>query len=398
MLILRLWNYIRGYVIIIIEGYFLEKFINICTHRQLRLWNVKWQKNNKIRMTMSIEDFRMLRPIAKKTRCKVHIIERKGLPFILQRYKNRKAFIIGSSVCIAAFFLISSFVWDISVTGNNKVSTEVIMEKLSENGISVGTLKYRVDPEEIVGKMMLDLTDLARMSVVLRGTKVTVVVNERVKPPDLINKNEPCNLVALKDGVISSIIAKEGLEMVKIGDTVTKGQLLITGKIENINNPDAMPLMVHSMGIVKARTWYDANAKVEQKLVKPKRTGLKKDQYSIVLFTKKFKLFHSDISYNNSEHIEIKKKLSIGENLVLPFEIIIDEYYEYDLEYNEIDIETAQKLASEKAIALAQEKLPRNSEVVKISTILTDDDGVSTVRAIIECVEDIGITQEIGGM
>jgi len=34
MLIFRLWNYIRGYVIIFVEGYFLEKFVNICTRRQ----------------------------------------------------------------------------------------------------------------------------------------------------------------------------------------------------------------------------------------------------------------------------------------------------------------------------------------------------------------------------
>jgi len=122
MLILRLWNYIRGYVIIIVEGYFLEKFINISTHRQLRLWNVKWQKNSKVIMNISIKDFRMLRPIAKRTRCRVHIIKKKGLAFILNRYKSRKAFVIGSVICVITFFLISSFVWDVSVTGNSKVS------------------------------------------------------------------------------------------------------------------------------------------------------------------------------------------------------------------------------------------------------------------------------------
>jgi len=395
---MRLWNYIRGYVIIIVEGYFLEKFINICTHRQLRLWNVKWQKNSKVIMKLSINDFRMLKPIAKRTRCRVHLIKKRGLPFILNRYKSRKAFVIGSGICILTFFIISSFVWDVSVTGNNKVSTEVIMEKLCENGIKVGALKYSINPDNIVGNMMLQLNDLARISISLRGTKIQVVVNERVNPPDLINRNVPCDLVALKEGVVSSIVAKEGLEMVKIGDTVTKGQLLITGTIENMKIKDAQPLMVHSMGSVKARTWYEGSAKVEQKLLKAKRTGLKKNKYSIVLFTKILKLFHSKIPYNNSEHLEIRKKLCIGEYLVLPFELIVDQYYEYELELNEIDIGTAQKIASEKSIALAQEQIPKNAEIIKTGiSIVQDDNGVSTVKALIECIEDIGVTQEIGG-
>jgi len=398
MLILRLWNYISGYVIIIVEGYFLEKFINICTHRQLRLWNVKWQKNSKLLIQLSIKDFRMLRPIAKRTRCRVHIIKKKGLPFILDRYKNRKAFIIGLGICVITFFLISSFVWDVSVTGNSKVSTEVIMDKLSENGIKIGALKYSINPDDIVGNMMLELNDLARISISLRGTKINVIVNERVRPPDLINRNVPCDLVALKEGVVSSIVAKEGLEMVKIGDAVIKGQLLITGTIENMKIKEAMPLMVHSMGIVKARTWYEASAPVEQKLVKAKRTGLKKEMYSIAFFTKIFKLFHSKIPYNNSEHVEIKKKLCIGENFALPIEIIRDQYYEYELEYNEIDIDTAQKIASDKATAIAQEQIPQNAEVVKTGiSFVQSDNGTSTAKALVECIEDIGVTQEIGG-
>lgn len=398
MLILRLWNYIIGYVIISVEGYFLEKFINICTHRQIRLWNVKWQKNSKLLMKISIKDFRMLRPIAYRTKCRVHIIRKKGVPFIINRYKNRKAFVVGAGVCVIIFFIISSFIWDISVSGNSSISTEVIMEKLNENGIKLGALKYSINPDDAVDNMMLEIDELARISIELRGTKVNVIVNERVKPPELVKKDVPCNLVAAKDGVIYSIIAKEGLEMVKVGDTVTKGQILITGTVEN-KNKEAMPLLVHSMGVVKARTWYQASAKVEDVIVEAKRTGLKKDMYSFVLFTKKFKLFHSKIPYNNSEHIEIKRKMSIGQNLALPFEMIIDRYYEYTLEQNQIDIETAKRMATEKAAGTALEQVPESAEIIRKSvSFVQNDDGVNVATVTVECIEDIGVAQEIGGM
>ncbi len=399
MLILRLWNYIIGYVIINVEGYFLEKFINICTHRSLRLWNVKWQKNSSVVMRLSVADFRKLRPVAKKTQCRVHILKKKGLPFLLQRYRSRKAFVIGAGICIIAFFLISSFIWDISVTGNSDVSTEAIMEKLQENGVMPGTLKYSVNTDELAESMMLQINELARISVVLRGTRIYIDVTERVKPPDIINKDTPCDIVAARDGVIYSIVAKEGMETVKIGDTVVKGQKLITGVVVNEKKPEAPLLLVHSMGAVRARTWYEASSNVEQNIVEARRTGMQKDLYSVVLFTKKFKLFHSKIPYNNSDHLEIRKKLALGANFVLPFELLIDQYYEYELQQKTIDIDTARGIAADKALELAQRQMPQNAEIVKKNFVEEEDgSGVRSVKAIIECVEDIGVTQEIGGM
>lgn len=398
MLILRLWNYIIGYVIINVEGYFLEKFINICTHRNIRLWNVQWQKNSRVSMRLTVDKFRQLRPIARKTHCRVHIIRKKGLPFVLERYKNRKAFIIGAGICILIFFTISSFVWDISINGNVNVPTEAIMEKLNENGVKLGALKYNINTDRVADNMMLEINELARINVSLYGTRIYVTVNERVAPPELVKSDIPCDIVAARDGVIHSVVAKEGLETVKIGDTVVKGQMLITGTIVP-KNPEAPPLLVHSLGSVKARTWYEASAGVEQIIVNAKRTGMQKDQYSIVLFTKKIKLFHKKVPYTNSEHIELKKRLTLGKNFALPVEWIVDQYYEYKLEQNKVDMNTARKIASDKAVELAQKQIPRNAEIVKKSIVEQEDGkGGKKVKAIVECIEDIGVTREIGGM
>jgi len=85
MLILRLWNYIRGYVIIIVKGYFLEKFINICTRRQILLWDIKMRGSGVMTLKISISGFKMLQPIARKTNCSVRIMHKRGLPIIFSR-------------------------------------------------------------------------------------------------------------------------------------------------------------------------------------------------------------------------------------------------------------------------------------------------------------------------
>ena len=41
-------EYMSGYLCIAIEGYYIEKFINICSTKQINLWNIK--KENSIKM------------------------------------------------------------------------------------------------------------------------------------------------------------------------------------------------------------------------------------------------------------------------------------------------------------------------------------------------------------
>ena len=62
-------------------------------------------KNSKISLKISIKGFKHLRPVARKTRCRVRIVEKRGLPFIVSRYKERKTFVLGLAVFVVLFIL-----------------------------------------------------------------------------------------------------------------------------------------------------------------------------------------------------------------------------------------------------------------------------------------------------
>ena len=156
MLLIRLWNFLRGYVIISVEGYFTERFINICTRRQLFLWDVIRLSDTTITLKMSIKGFKMLRPIAKKTRSKVRIVSKNGMPFVISRYKKRKAFMLGALLFIVLINLVASFVWDIEVTGNKEVGRSEIISELDNLGIRTDT-KYKADPNKIANELILRL-------------------------------------------------------------------------------------------------------------------------------------------------------------------------------------------------------------------------------------------------
>ena len=65
------------------------------------------------------------------------------------------------------------------------------------------------------------------MSIDLNGTNAIIKIVENTEKPEIINKNEYCNIVANKSGVITKINAKTGTPAVKIGDVVTKDTILV---------------------------------------------------------------------------------------------------------------------------------------------------------------------------
>ncbi|WP_265443397.1 sporulation protein YqfD [Acetivibrio straminisolvens] len=397
MLILRLWNYIRGYVIIFVEGYFLEKFVNICTRRQILLWDIKRHKNSKMTLKVSIRGFKMLKPVAKKTGCRVKILKKRGLPFLLNRYRRRKTFLLGAAVSIVLFYIMTSFVWSVEVCGNQKIETDIILKSLEEHGVKPGVFKYKINPEEIASNIILDVDGLSYVNVLVRGTKIKVEVAEGVKRPPIIPLNEPCDIVAKKDGVIKSIVVKVGQAQVKEGDTVRKGQILVSGSIP-IKGAENNPKRVHAMGEVLARTWYEGKHPVELRAVEKIRTGRKKDNLTLVLFSKEIQLFHKEAGFNDFEKVEIKKNLSIGEEFVLPFGLIIERYYENDVIEADISLEDAKENAASVAYKKAAKNIPEGAKIVDRKVeFIENENGEIVADVIIECLEDIGVAKENGG-
>ena len=397
LLLLRLWNYLRGYVIILVEGYFIEKFLNVCTHRQIYLWDIKWQKNCIITLKISIKGFMLLRPVAKKTKCRVRIIKKKGIPFILNKYRKRKAFFAGAFLFLLLIYIMTSFVWSVEIIGNKNLTTEYLENALSSNGIRPGTLKYSVNTDNAVSGMMLDVKELSWISIDLKGTKIKVQLRERKPLPVMVPKDVPCDIIALKDGFIKQIIVTDGIEAVFEGDTVKKGQILISGRIPIANDKDKFRL-VHAMGSVMARTWYEEQCPVAVQDIKKVRTGKEINNYSLILFTKEIGIYNKKVDYENYDTVQVKKRLSIGEDLVFPFELVKNSYYENELIAAKINEDDAKKAAVDAAYKILTERLPQDIDIIKNDIRFAEEGDTGLIAKItLECLEEIGMTQEIGG-
>ena len=93
-------------------------------------------------MCVSIGGFRRLRPLVRKTRTKVVILERHGLPFILHRYRNRKLFAAGAVAGAVLLYVMSLFIWNIHIEGNYSLSDPVVLGYLENIGIEYSGLYF----------------------------------------------------------------------------------------------------------------------------------------------------------------------------------------------------------------------------------------------------------------
>ena len=164
MLIKILLSYIYGYIRVSIEGYYIERFINICANKKIIIWNLKRDKNIKLYFNVSINDFKEIVKIAKKIKCHTKIEKKCGLPFLLNRYKKRKIFAILVMVIIVLIIIISNFVWNIDIEQEDGKEISGIYQDVVDAGLNIGMWKSKIDIKDIINKVRLKREDIAWMS------------------------------------------------------------------------------------------------------------------------------------------------------------------------------------------------------------------------------------------
>lgn len=256
-----LWNFIRGYVIINVQGGFLERFINMCSKLDVDLWKVKRTSEITFSALMKLPDVRKIRKVARRTCCKVHFAKRKGLPFVIKRLVGHKMFLVGVVVCLLVVVALNMFIWQVNIICDQPFDHTKLESVLYKNGIRAGATISSLDLEQGKLSIVKECSNISYLYLRRNGMVVDVHVALGKSTPTVLSGNVPCDIVAKKTGVVSHIYSKIGDKVVEVGSLVTKGQLLVSGQLMSKIETDP-PKMVHAIGIVKANTWYEGTERV----------------------------------------------------------------------------------------------------------------------------------------
>ena len=390
---LKIWlNYIIGFVNIKVESYFLERFLNICISKKIFLWNIKRKKSTLLYANINIKDYKKLKGIIRKTKSRVKIEDKKGLPFLLHKYRKRKIFLGFFVIVLIGLIVTSNYIWNIEVTGNTEISREKIIQVLNENGLKIGSRKNKIDTNLLINNVRLQRDDIAWLGISIKGTNAIIEIKETDKAPEIINESEYCNIVSNKNASIVKINVQNGTAAVGVGDIVKEGDVLVSGHMEGKYTGIRY---VHSSADVEAKVWYTKKDKFYFKQEINVPTGATEEKFSINFNNFKINLYKTLSKFQNYDTINESKKLMLFSNFYLPIEIIKTTNYEYEKQgkiYTEKElIEIATKQLEED---LKQEIESKENILNKQVNVYKNEDYIE-VEVIYEVLENIGIKEKI---
>ena len=112
--------------------------------------------------------------------------------------------VIGAFICLIIFTILSQFVWNISVVGNDKLETDFILNAFEDYGIKIGTRVTKEQMKEASEKAVIDIAELSWATINQKGTVLVIEVREKVDVPEMYDNSKPTNVIAKEDGVILS--------------------------------------------------------------------------------------------------------------------------------------------------------------------------------------------------
>ena len=392
MLIKIIFNYIIGYIRISVEGYYIERFINICRNNKITIWNLKRDKNVKLELNIGIRDLKKVAKIAKQTKCKMKIIKKKGLPFLFNRYRKRKLFFVFLLVIIIGLGISSNFVWNIQIVEEDKESIENLYQDVVESGLEIGKMKSKINTKDIINKVRLKRNDIAWMGIELKGTNAIVKVVKATAKPEIVDDNEYCNIVSDKQGIITKINAQNGTIAVKVGDTVNVGTTLINGWMEGKYTGLRY---VHAKGEIQAKVWHTKNKKILYNATEKTETGNIENKYQIKINNFEINLSKRLSKFKIYDTIVLENKFKIFSDFYLPISLVKITNKEIKEEQKNYNVEQAKDLGIEQLQEELDNEIEDKSKVVnKIINTYEKEDGIE-VYVTYEVLEDIGTNEKI---
>lgn len=211
----------------------ITPMLNLCMARGIPYTDIKTD-SDAVRLTFRTDALSKLKREADACGITFSVEEEGGLPRLLSRYKRRFGLMTGALAAAIMIFLSGRFVFSIEVRGNESVTCSEIVQMLSDQGFGIGSYIPGVETDRIENRLLMNTDRLSWISVNLVGTVAYVEVRETMTAQEGASGSDtPANLVAARPGVVREVRLLGGNAVVRTGDQVDEGDLLVSGLFDS---------------------------------------------------------------------------------------------------------------------------------------------------------------------
>lgn len=311
----------------------------------------------------------------------------------LFRYRKRAGLFIGAVAAVALIYVSTLFVWDIRIVGAENVSDDEIISLLERRGFCIGTYIPETDKERLALEITMEDGRFSWFKINMRGTVAVIDIHERTGKDMIEARTPPSNLVSAYDAQVELLDVKGGAAVVKRGQIVHKGDLLVSGIIDS----QAIGYrLVRARGSVYGRVTLEYETKIPVTYSRKIRKNTATAEKSIKFFSKSIKVFKNDRI--SADIYDIIEKTTRAELFGVPLPLFINEkqYVFYDThETKRTQAECLREAYRE--INLKSEAALDNAEILSRHTEINFGEDHLTMREQVECIIDIAKEIKISG-
>ena len=285
-------------VTLYIEGLMLEKLVMRALEQGATIADMRRLSRRELIVTAEEKSAKIVRNLAEKYSMRCEVRSKTGRAAYRSYLRARATLPAAFLLLFALSALYLSRIWIVKVRVlNGAAATGAVYLTLAEHGAVEGARASEIDPE-VLALTLTSIEGYSYASVSREGICLVVELAAERPAPELYDLAYARDLVASCDAVIVSVNVKAGTAQVKAGDTVRKGQVLISGA-ERVSKEDTHS--VGALGSVIARVWCEGKARGNTTEVVKDFTGRESTSSRVALF-------HWSVDLTKGEEYECAEK------------------------------------------------------------------------------------------
>ncbi len=235
------------YAVYYLSGVNLDRFVNHLVSRGVALFNVRKKGNKRLSFCVNLKENKKFfaiinklwynnknlsledgQSVALEGGYQLKRLRTSGkLSFLYYLAKN-VGLIIGGVIFVAVSTLASDLVFSVDFSGDGNANRARVQEYLTERGVVKYTRFSDLDLNALADGILADDSSLSFVSCSKRGNRLKIYLQSAKTPPTILDESVR-QLVSNIDGVIEQIKVYRGSAVVKVGDVVKNGDLLVDG-------------------------------------------------------------------------------------------------------------------------------------------------------------------------
>ncbi len=340
-----------------------------------------------IELLLPTKDIVRAQNVCERAMCQLQEQSRYGFLRVFGGLLRRPALLALLLLAAIAAIVVPKFVFFYTVTGNERVPTEVILRTLDELGVGVGTYGPSIKPQAVKNKILCRIPELKWITIQQSGMRAVVVVREREPSEIVYERKTPRNVIASHAGVLTRVSVLSGNSLCKTGDSVTQGQLLVSA----YTDLGYKTQVCSALAEIYAETWRKSKTITPAVQLEKQSTGHTSKQISLRLGSRRITLFGGGVSRMDADKTTEYRQFTLPGGIFLPLGIEITEISDYDTIEKAADETQARELLRTCAQQQALQDMIAG-QILDESLAYACVGGVYTQHAVFTCEEMIART------